>query len=311
MFKNQVVVGSLFALTATILWAGAFIIARLAVGEISPMTLGATRWGMALLILCTFTLPKVKREWPVAKTFLPQIIAAAAFGVAAYSPLSYFAAQTTSAINLSLLSVTTPIFIVIIAAGMGQKQSINTWAGCIVALLGSFYLVSGGDINQILGMHFAVGDILMLAAAIGFAVYSLILKKTPEGLSSITIMTLMSFFAVLMLIPCVIWESTLPTMVFNMNGVVLFSITFSAVCSSIIAWWTWNIGLTKAGPELCGMIYYSLPLWGGVFAYVFLGEKMTSVHFISGALIIGGIVWASRGAKKVSSESAKTAPNEA
>ncbi|NDV18341.1 EamA family transporter [Pseudodesulfovibrio sp. JC047] len=308
MPKNQVFVGFLYALLATILWAGAFIIARLAVGEISPMTLGATRWAMALAILSTFMLPRVKREWPIAKTFLPQIIASALFGIAAYSPLSYFAAQTTSAINLSLISVTTPIFIVIISSMLGQRQSLHTWSGCIVALIGSFYLVSKGDINQIIGMHFAAGDILMLAAAVGFAIYSLLLKKTPEGLSSGTIMYLMTVFAVLMLIPCVIWESTLPTAVFNMNGIVFFSITFSAVCSSIIAWWTWNIGLEKAGPSLCGMIYYSLPLWGGIFAFVFLDEKMTSVHFISGALIIGGIVWASRGNKKPAKDAT---PNEA
>lgn len=298
MAKNQVVIGSLFALLATVLWAGAFIIARLAVGEISPMTLGAARWGMALIILSTFMLPKVKKEWPVAKTFLPQIIAASLFGVAAYSPLSYFAAQTTSAINLSLISVTSPIFIVIIAALTGKKQSLNTWAGSIVALIGSFYLVSGGNLDKILGMEFAIGDILMLAAAVGFAIYSLILKKTPAGLSGGTIMFLMAFFGVIMLIPCVMWESSQPFMVFNVNWVVLFSITFSAICSSIIAWWTWNIGLEKAGPELCGMIYYSLPLWGGVFAYFFLGETMTQTHFISGVLIIGGIVWASLGAKK-------------
>ena len=311
MFKNQVVVGSLFALLATVLWAGAFIIARLAVGQISPMTLGASRWFMALLILCTFTLPRVKREWPIAKKFLPQIIAAALTGVAAYSPLSYFAAQTTSAINLSLISVTTPIFIVFIASMMGQKQSLNTWAGCIVALLGSFYLVSNGEIGRIVKMQFAPGDLLMLTAAVGFAVYSLILKKIPEGLSQITIMTLMSFFAVLMLIPCVIWESTQPSMVFNLNGVVFFSIAFSAVCSSIIAWWTWNIGLEKAGPELCGMIYYSLPLWGGVFAFVFLGETMNMVHLVSGVLIIGGIVWASRGAKNAKASLPDPLPNEA
>jgi len=36
---------------------------------------------------------------------------------------------------------------------------------------------------------------------------------------------------------------------------------------------------------------------------------MTSVHFISGALIIGGIVWASRGTKKTTTEDA--IPNEA
>lgn len=302
MFKNRTYYGMACALLATMLWAGAFVVARLAVGQISPMTLGATRWFVALLILCTFTLPRVKKEWPVAKKFLPQIIAAALTGVAAYSPLSYFAAQTTSAINLSLISVTTPIFIVIISSAMGQKQSLNTWLGCTVALIGSFYLVCNGEMERLMGLQFAAGDILMLLAAVGFAVYSLILRKIPEGLSQITIMTLMSFFAVLMLIPCVIWESTQPSMVFNMNGVVFFSIVFSAVCSSIIAWFTWNIGLQHAGPATSGMIYYSLPLWGGLFAFTFLGETMGMVHLVSGVLIIGGIVWASRAPKPAVSD---------
>lgn len=309
MFKNKTYFGIACALLATMLWAGAFVVARLAVGQISPMTLGATRWAIALLILCTFTLPKVKKEWPIAKKFLPQIIAAALTGVAAYSPLSYFAAQTTSAINLSLISVTTPIFIVIISSMMGQKQSANTWLGCTIALIGSFYLVCNGEMSRLLGLQFAAGDFLMLLAAVGFAVYSLILRKIPEGLSQLTILSLMSFFAVLMLIPCVIWESTQPSMVFNMNGIVFFSIVFSAVCSSIIAWFSWNLGLQHAGPATSGMIYYSLPLWGGLFAFVFLGETMGTVHLISGALIIGGIVWASRSPKSV--EKTDTVPSEA
>ncbi len=297
MFKNRRYYGMACALLATMLWAGAFVVARLAVGQISPMTLGATRWFMALLILCVFTLPRVKKEWHIAKKFLPQIFAAALTGVAAYSPLSYFAAQTTSAINLSLISVTTPIFIVIISSVMGQKQSSNTWIGCTVALIGSFYLVANGDLEKLVGLQFAAGDILMLLAAVGFAIYSLILRKIPEGLSQLTIMTLMSFFAVLLLIPCVIWESTQPSMIFNMNGIVFFSIIFSAVCSSVIAWLAWNMGLEHAGPATSGMIYYSLPLWGGLFAYLFLGETMGSVHLVSGILIIGGIFWASRAPK--------------
>ncbi|MBI9109588.1 DMT family transporter [Maridesulfovibrio ferrireducens] len=309
MFKNRRYYGMACALLATMLWAGAFVVARLAVGQISPMTLGATRWFIALLILCTFTLPRVKKEWHVAKKFLPQIIAAALTGVAAYSPLSYFAAQTTSAINLSLISVTTPIFIVIISSLMGQKQSSNTWIGCTIALFGSFYLVCNGDMERLIGLHFAAGDILMLLAAVGFAIYSLILRKIPEGLSQITIMSLMSFFAVLMLIPCVIWESTQPSMIFNMNGIVFFSIVFSAVCSSVIAWLTWNIGLENAGPATSGMIYYSLPLWGGLFAFLFLGETMGMVHLVSGIMIIGGIFWASRSPKTTPAKDAL--PNEA
>jgi drug/metabolite transporter (DMT)-like permease len=309
MFKNRVVLGMLFALTATVLWSGAFVVARLAVGQISPMTLSAARWFVALLILCTFTLPKVKKEWSEAKKFLPQIIAASLAGVALYAPLSYFAAQTTSAINLSLISVTTPIFIVIISSLMGEKQSLNTWLGCSVALFGSFYLVCNGEMARLLGLQFAIGDLLMVGAAVGFAVYSLILRKIPKGLSQTTILTLMAFFAVLWMLPGLIWEWTQPSFVCNINGIVFFSVAFSAVCSSIIAWWAWNKGLEYAGPALSGMIYYSLPLWGGLFAYLFLGEAMGMTHLISGALIIGGIYWTTR--KPAEKKIPAIVPNEA
>jgi drug/metabolite transporter (DMT)-like permease len=94
-----------------------------------------------------------------------------------------------------------------------------------------------------------------------------------------------------------------------MNGVVFFSIVFSAVCSSVIAWLAWNIGLENAGPATSGMIYYSLPLWGGLFAFLFLGETMGMVHLVSGIMIIGGIFWASRGPKATPAKD--SLPNEA
>ena len=36
-------------------------------------------------------------------------------------------------------------------------------------------------------------------------------------------------------------------------------------------------------------IYYLLPLFSGVEAYLFLGEKLYSADFIGGILVIGGI----------------------
>lgn len=300
--NRKVLMGVALAMLTTLLWGGTFVVARLAVGEISPITLGASRWVISLAVLCTFMLPKVKQEWAVAKTFLPQIFFAALMGIASYPCLVYFAAQTTSAINIGLIAVTSPIFIVLISSLLGEKQSLNTWIGCTVALLGSFYLVSGGNLASILSIELAPGDVLMLIAAIGFAIYSILLRKPPQGLSGGTLMVIMVFFAVILLIPCVIWEMSQPTFVCNLNGVVLFSILFTSICSSLIAWWTWNIALTMAGPALSGMIYYVMPLWSGLFGYIFLSEPITSVHMVSGALIIGGILWSTYAPKSVSKD---------
>ncbi|CAG36456.1 DMT family transporter [Desulfotalea psychrophila] len=286
--------GSIFALLTIAIWSGSFIVARLAVGNISPLSLGAARWFVCFLVLLLFALPTVKREWAVAKTFLPQIIAAGIIAVSLYAPLTYIAAATTSAINLSLIAVTTPIFIVIACAIMGEKQSVNTWIGSLIALAGSFYLVSNGELSRLLGLKFAVGDIIMLVDAIIFAFYSLIFRKVPKGLSQTTILFLMTVVGLICLMPTVGWEIMQPSFVFKLNSLVIFSILFTGIACSLMAWWFWNLAVIHAGPTHAGMIYYGMPVLSGVFAYFFIGEPITSVHIISGLLIIGGIAWSTK-----------------
>jgi uncharacterized membrane protein len=129
MLENRTLRGSVFALLTTVIWSGNFVVARMAVGKISPMTLGAARWLVALLVLCCFALPRLKREWPVARKFLPQILVAGLTAVTLYNPLCYLGAATTSAINLALISVTTPIFIVIICSCWAKSRpSTPGWA---------------------------------------------------------------------------------------------------------------------------------------------------------------------------------------
>jgi drug/metabolite transporter (DMT)-like permease len=297
MFKDPIILGSVYAFLTTMLWSGNYVVARLAVGKIPPITLGALRWLVALLLLCCFALPKLKREWPVAKKFIVPILVAGLTAVTLFNPLCYLAAASTSALNLSLISVTTPIFIVMISAMLGERQSANTWIGSLIALAGSIYLVADGQISRVLGMQFAVGDILMLAAAIGFAVYSMVLRKIPAGLSQSTILTLMVFFGLIMLMPFLGWEWSKPDVHIEFSGIVIFSVIYTGVGNSLIAWWLWNLSLEKAGPTRAGMIYYSMPLLSGVFGYFFLGEAIGVVQLVSGILIVGGIIWSSRPVK--------------
>ncbi|WP_041277821.1 DMT family transporter [Desulfotalea psychrophila] len=286
--------GSIFAFLSIAIWSGSFLIARLVVGNISPLSLTAARWLVSLLVLLLFALPTVKREWSVAQTFLPQIIIAGIISVTLYAPLVYFAAQTTSAINLSLIAVITPVFIVIICAFMGKKQSTNTWIGSIVALIGSLYLVANGNLSRLLGLKFAVGDLLMLVDAIIFAFYSIILSKVPKGLSQTTILFLMTLVGLICLIPIVGWEIMQPNFIFKINGIVIFSILFTGIACSLMAWWLWNLAIVYAGPSHAGMIYYGMPILSSIVAFLFIGEPITPVHIISALLIIGGIAWSAK-----------------
>ena len=52
----------------------------------------------------------------------------------------------------------------------------------------------------------------------------------------------------------------------------------------------WNTALAKIGTIKTAVIYYSLPLWASIEAYVILGEQLHLPQVIGGILVIGGIV---------------------
>ena len=65
--------------------------------------------------------------------------------------------------------------------------------------------------------------------------------------------------------------------------------------ASLASYAMWNMAVASIGPALAGLIYYSLPLFSGFTAYVFLGEPMGIIHLVSAGCILGGIMLATRG----------------
>ena len=54
------------------------------------------------------------------------------------------------------------------------------------------------------------------------------------------------------------------------------------------------INIALVGPSNVALIYYLLPLFSGIEAFLILDEPATAVHVLSGGLIIGGVAWATR-----------------
>ena len=284
--------GILFVVLNTIIWSGNYVVGRMIIGEIPPLTFNSLRWTLTLILLACFALPRLKREWAAVKKFLPVIAVCGIISVSLYNPLAYIGALSTSAANLALISVTTPIFIVLFSLFKGDKPTINQAIGCIVAFLGSVYLVMDGQLSNLFGLRFAVGDILMLFGAILFAVYSMLLSKVPDGISQTSILTVMTLIGLVLTIPFVVWEWQQPDVApIKFNTFFWLSVLYTGVGNSLLAWWLWNLALINAGPVLTGVIHYTLPIFSGVFGYMLLGETMTMVHFVSGAAIIGGVMW--------------------
>ncbi|MCK7479809.1 MAG: DMT family transporter [Candidatus Moduliflexus flocculans] len=150
-------------------------------------------------------------------------------------------------------------------------------------------LVTKGRLDAFRSIEFAPGDLLMLLAALVFAVYTLLLKRKPEGLSLSTLQFSTFALGTLMLIPAFAWErAAAPPIVWDpgLFGAVLYI----GVFASLAAFVSWNQAIERIGTAKAGLVYYTLPIWSGLLAWVFLGEAPGAAQALSMALVVGGIV---------------------
>ena len=92
--------GILFALGATVIWSGNFIVARSLNQSIEPATLSLLRWATAFLGLLPFACRTAWRQRLEIRAAMPAMIPMAILGVTVFNALLYKAAHSTSALNL-------------------------------------------------------------------------------------------------------------------------------------------------------------------------------------------------------------------
>jgi len=213
-------------------------------------------------------------------------------GITIVNTLIYFAGQTTTAINLSLIAITFPIFIIILSRiFFKEKITIFKGIGIILVLTGVVLLITKGVLSSLLSISFAIGDFWMLLAAILFAIYSILVNQKPEKISIWAFQISLFILGIIFLFPFFVWEyATVPPLEFSLKTI--SSILYVGIFDSVIAAVLWNKAIIAVGPSKAGMVYYTLPIFSGILAYIFLSEAISWLHFYSIVLIFLGILTA-------------------
>jgi drug/metabolite transporter (DMT)-like permease len=157
-----------------------------------------------------------------------------------------------------------------------------------------FGWIGGTDLFDVrLTYTFAVGDMWMLAAAVIFAVFSILLKRKSEGISVQSFQFASFVLGLIFLAPVFIWERIrFPGDVLNQTTIP--AILYVGIFASLCAFLLWNRAIVILGPTRAGMVYYTLPLFTGLLAYLFLGEAIGVIHLFSLVVILTGIFMANQ-----------------
>ncbi|MEA9567024.1 DMT family transporter [Polynucleobacter sp. AP-Nickl1-40-C4] len=287
-----------YLLIATALWAGNAIAGRVLVGSISPITLSAVRWGLAALLLLPLgwrVLMPGSALWQNKKRFLLLGL----FGVGSYNVLLYLALQTSTAINVTLIGASMPIWMLFIGAVFYQvKPSILQMIGAVVSLLGVGIVLTRGDLAALLSMQMVVGDLLIMLATILWAFYSWMLSR--PGSSSERQWPWAEFLMAQVTVG-LLWtgffdgfEIAAGHAFLDLNWWTTSLILFVAIGPSLIAYRCWGLGVNGAGPTLAAFFANFIPLFTALLSAALLGEPPQLFHGVAFALIVAGIVISSK-----------------
>lgn len=286
--------GVLCALGATAIWSGNFIVARGLAETVPPATLAFLRWSVAFAGLLPLAALPAWRERRAIREHIGYLLPTALLGVTLFNTILYLAARTTGALNLALISTTSPMFMLIMArVFLGEAITPARLAGLAAAAGGVVLLVTRGDVSRLAELDLAIGDLWMLLAAALFAAYSILVRRKPSRIGQAAFLLSTFGLGLACLIPWTAWEVArhgLPAFTPGLLGATLYI----GLGASLVSFFLWNRAVATIGPSRAGVIYYSLPAFSGLEAFLILGEPVGWAHLISGALIMGGILLAMR-----------------
>lgn len=284
--------GYLCAIAATLFWSGNFIIARELNDSVAPVSLAFGRWLVAVVALFPFAARSLVKDWDCVKENLAYLFITAFTGVTLFNTMLYIGGQTTGALNLSLISITSPVFIVIFARiFFGELLTFYKAAGIFLVAAGVIALITRGQPARLLNLTFSIGDVWMLTGAMIFAIYSILVIKKPGNMSMWAFQLSTFIFGLIFLLPFLAWEVAVAgPSVFDAGAI--YSILYLGVFASLFSFILWNQAILIIGVSKTGMVYYTLPIFSGLMAWHFLGEEIGLLHLASGVLIVSGIVLA-------------------
>ena len=187
--------------------ASNLIVARGGVEYVPPISLAFWRWTLVFIILLIFNFYFLKDKLGAIKKEFFKLFFLGSMGCGVCGAFPFLAGKTTTIVNMGIIYTSSPIFIILISS-LFFRERINYLKiiGLISCLIGVFVIIIKGDISFLITLKFTMGDLWMLGASIGWALYTIYLFHWKSKLPLLQRFTLISMFGAISLLPFFIFE---------------------------------------------------------------------------------------------------------
>lgn len=284
------------ALAAVIIWGISFVATRIALEDLSPVTLVFTRFGLSSLVLLALT----RRPLPPLR-MVPMLTMMAFIGIFAHQMLQAWGLTMTTAINTGWLIGLIPIWTALLSRWyLGEPLPARAVVGLATGFAGALLIVSNGELSRnTLSLPSTAGDLLIFLSTFTWAIYSVLGRAPLRELGSRRATTSVITLGTLMLLPFFIagrgweeWPAASPT--------VWLAVTFLGIGSSAIGYILWFAALDRLPTARVASLLYIEPIVTLMAAAAVLGEQVRPITTAGGLLVLAGVAIVQTGRNKPS-----------
>lgn len=270
-----------------LMWGLSFISTKVLLDHgMGPVEIYIYRFTMAYLVLLIFCHSRLKcYSWRDEGLFaLCGLTGGSIYFIAENTALEYTLVQ-----NVSLLTSLSPLITAILAGLMysNEKPSRGMMTGSCIAFIGVGCVIFNSSTNVEVR---PLGDLLSIAAAFSWAVYSMILRRLNSNYDVWFVTRKTFFYGVLTALPFLSFSPTLcnPLDVMS-NTEVLMNMLFLGLGASMIAYVLWSYTVKYLGAVKANNFMYFQSVVTMIASYFILGEAITVIGALGCMLIIVGL----------------------
>jgi len=285
-------------ITATFLWGSSFIALKLAFRSFDPMFVIFARMFIASLIFLIFIKKFIEAPW--RRVDIPAVLFMAFCEPCLYFIFEAKAIQNTTASQAGMICAMLPLMVAVAAAALlGERLTIRTAAGFLLAIAGAALLSIGAEVsehapNPLLGNFY---EFMAMLCATG---YVITLKRLSARYSPLVMTGIQAFAGALFFFPFLLLPgSTLPV---NPPIDDTLAVLYLGSFVTVGAYGLYNVGVSMVPAAQATAFINLIPVFTLILGWLILGESFAAIQYLASALVLLGVILSQRGAASKTAE---------
>ncbi|MBI3246726.1 MAG: DMT family transporter [Deltaproteobacteria bacterium] len=277
----------------TMVWAGLMPTGKIALRGVPPLTIAAIRLVIGSLLL-SILLYRESRPVPWSPKLVGTLLVLGFVGYCGSMGCTYYGLRLTTVTNAALLNAAAPVSLALLSMVLlKERPPSRSLLGIVLSVIGVAVIITRGSWEVVQQTQYNLGDLILLGTQLSWGLYTIYGRRLMDTVSPLAATTYTYMAGALWLIVgCYFLERDQWNFA-EVSWASWLAIAYQSTLGTFAHFWFYD-AIAVLGPSRASIFLNLVPVMAIGIAYVFLSEPITPSHLLGGAIVMSGILAATK-----------------